>query len=321
MATNEPDEVAMASASVKPRIGFIGLGVMGVPMAGHLARAGYAIALHDLVPDAAERLAQELPGTSVLGTAQAVAETSDILVTMLPNGRVVQEVLFGSEGAASSLRAGALLLDTSSSEPWLTRNTAARLAEQGVTMVDAPVSGAEHGAIAAELVFMAGGAVDDLARVRPLFDVMGKTVFHLGPVGAGHTMKCLNNLITAITLTATAEGLAIGTRAGLDPAVMNDVLNASTGGSRITHTHISQRVLNRAFDDPFKLALMLKDMGIAIDLARELGMPAPLSSSGHQLWQAAHLAEGDGASISSIVQWVERLMQVEITSERKKHRA
>ena len=158
------------------------------------------------------------------------------------------------------------------------------------------------------------GSQDEVARVRPLLDVMGRAVFHLGGLGAGHTMKCLNNLITAVTLTATAEGLAIGTRAGLDPAVMTDVLNEATGGSWITRTHIHQRVLSRSFDDPFKLELMLKDMGIALDLAREMGMPAPVSGVSQQLWQAAHLARGEGVSVSELVRWVEDLTHTEIRS-------
>ena len=157
-----------------------------------------------------------------------------------------------------------------------------------------------------------GASVADLERVQPVLDQLGKHVFHLGDVGAGHTMKCLNNLVTAITLTATAEGLAIGTRAGLDPGVMTDVLNASTGGSWITRTHIHQRVLNRSFDDPFKLDLMLKDMGIALRLANELGLPAVISGTGHQLWQAAALSQGPGVSVSELVRWVEQTMRTEI---------
>jgi 3-hydroxyisobutyrate dehydrogenase len=139
-------------------------------------------------------------------------------------------------------------------------------------------------------------------------------VFHLGALGAGHTMKCLNNLITAVTLTATAEGLAIGTRAGLDPAVMTDVLNEATGGSWITRTHIHQRVISRSFDDPFKLELMLKDMGIAVDLARELGLPAPISEEGRRLWQQADAARGPGVSVSELVRWVEIEAGTEIRS-------
>jgi 3-hydroxyisobutyrate dehydrogenase len=302
------------SSSSLPSVGFIGLGVMGAPMASHLAKAGHAVSLFDVAAGLANELARTLPNARGCDSPREVAANSDIVITMLPNGRVVREVVFGSAGLAEGFRRGALLLDTSSAEPWITRDIAGQLGSQGVAMVDAPVSGAAWGAQAAELVFMVGGAPDDVARVRPLLDIMGRAVFHLGGLGAGHTMKCLNNLITAITLTATAEGLAIGTRCGLDPAVMTDVLNEATGGSWITRTHIHQRVLSRSFDDPFKLELMLKDMGIALELAKAEGIPAPLSGVGHQLWQAANLARGQGVSVSELVRWVEELTQTEIKS-------
>lgn len=287
---------------------------MGAPMAGHLARAGHAVSVYDLAPGAAQRLAESQPGITARASLREVAAHSDVIVTMLPNGRVVREVVFADDGLLAGWARGGLLLDTSSAEPWITRETAARLAEGGIAMVDAPVSGAAWGAQAAELVFMVGGAQADVARARPLLDAMGRAVFHLGALGAGHTMKCLNNLITAVTLTATAEGLAIGTRAGLDPAVMTDVLNEATGGSWITRTHIHQRVISRSFDDPFKLELMLKDMGIAVDLARELGMPAPISEEGRRLWQQADAARGPGVSVSELVRWVETEAGTEIRS-------
>jgi 3-hydroxyisobutyrate dehydrogenase len=308
--SNEPSPASTA----RERVGFIGLGVMGAPMAGHLARAGHAVSVYDLAPDAAQRLAESQPGITARASLREVAAHSDLIVTMLPNGRVVREVVFADDGLLAGWARGGLLLDTSSAEPWITRETAARLAEHGIAMVDAPVSGAAWGAQAAELVFMVGGAPDDVARARPLLDAMGRAVFHLGALGAGHTMKCLNNLITAVTLTATAEGLAIGTRAGLDPAVMTDVLNEATGGSWITRTHIHQRVISRSFDDPFKLELMLKDMGIAVDLARELGMPAPISEEGRRLWQQADAARGPGVSVSELVRWVETEAGTEIRS-------
>lgn len=308
--SNEPSPASTA----RERVGFIGLGVMGAPMAGHLARAGHAVSVYDLAPGAAQRLAESQPGITARASLREVAAHSDVIVTMLPNGRVVREVVFADDGLLAGWARGGLLLDTSSAEPWITRETAARLAEHGIAMVDAPVSGAAWGAQAAELVFMVGGAPDDVARARPLLDAMGRAVFHLGALGAGHTMKCLNNLITAVTLTATAEGLAIGTRAGLDPAVMTDVLNEATGGSWITRTHIHQRVISRSFDDPFKLELMLKDMGIAVDLARELGMPAPISEEGRRLWQEADAARGPGVSVSELVRWVETEAGTEIRS-------
>ena len=294
-------------------IGFIGLGVMGAPMAGHLARAGHRLTLLDADPALAPRLAAQFGGACrAVETPAAVAAASDIVITMLPNGSVVQQVALGEHGLITGLRPGALLLDTSSAEPWLTQATAQALAAKGATVVDAPVSGAAWGAAEANLVFMVGGSAADVARVRPLLDRMGRAVFHLGEVGAGHAMKCLNNLITAMTFSATAEGLVIGKRYGLDPAAMVDVLNESTGQSWITENHIRQRILSRSFDDPFKLELMLKDVAIANALARETGTAAPMAGLGQQLWQAASRAAGAGASVSELVRWVERLNDVEL---------
>ena len=286
-------------------IGFIGLGVMGAPMAGHLARAGHPLTLLDANADTARDLAATL-GAKAAVTPAEVAARSDIVITMLPNGSVVQQVALGEQGLLQGLRPGALLLDTSSSEPWLTQATGSALAAVGATMVDAPVSGAAWGAAEANLVFMVGGDAADLARVRPLLDLMGRAVFHLGGLGAGHAMKCLNNLITAMTFSATAEGLVIGKRYGLDPAAMVDVLNESTGMSWISQNHIAQRVLSRSFDDPFKLELMLKDVAIANTLARETGSSVPIAGLGQQLWQAAARAAGPGASVSELVRWVEQ---------------
>jgi 3-hydroxyisobutyrate dehydrogenase len=305
---------AMNTESSLPRIGFIGLGVMGTPMATHLSGAGYPLALFDVASDAVVGLADTLPQAQVCRSPREVGAASDIVITMLPNGQVVSKVTLEADGLLAGMAPGTLLLDTSSSEPWLTQATAQALAARGVAMVDAPVSGAQWGAQAAELVFMAGGAPQDVQRVRPLLDVMGRAVFHLGPLGAGHAMKCLNNMITAMNLLAVSEGLVIGKRYGLDPAAMTDVLNESTGMSWVSKTHIHQRVLNRAFDDPFKLELMLKDVGIGMELARINEVPAPMSALGHQLWRAASLAAGPGVSVSELVRWVEQQTGTEIRS-------
>ena len=295
------------------KVGFVGLGVMGAPMATHLAKAGYEMSLYDIDREALHRLSEV--GT-VAASPREVAERSDIVITMLPDGKVVREVALGEHGLIEGLQPGALLVDTSSSEPWLTRQTGAELNKRGVAMVDAAVSGAQWGAQAAELVFMAGGAAQDLERIRPLLERMGRKVFHLGELGAGHAMKCVNNLITAMTLLTTAEGLAIGTRYGLDPAAMVDVMNESTAMSWISRTHFHQRILNRRFDDPFKLELMAKDMGIACELARSSGVPIAISSLGHRLWQKASKDAGPGASISELVRWVEKTAGVDIAPRR-----
>ena len=250
------------------RIGFIGLGVMGTPMAGHLAKAGHSLTVFDIDPGKGARLAAAHPGVRVAATPREVAESSRVVVTMLPSGEFVRDVALGKNGLIEGFKGGELLIDTSSCEPWLTVETAKALAAKGVAMVDAATSGAEMGAIAASLVFMVGGDPSVIERARAVLNIMGKHVFHLGPIGAGHAMKSINNTITAMTLAATAEGLVIGKKLGLDPNVMTDVLNVSTGGSWITQTHIKQRITNRAFDDPFKLELMVKDIRIGMELAQ-----------------------------------------------------
>jgi len=236
------------------------------------------------------------------------------VITMVPNGEVVRDLVAGPEGLLAGFRPGSLLLDTSSSEPWLTHESGRLLAERGVAMVDAPVSGAQWGAEQAELVFMVGGDSIDVARVRPLLDVMGRAVFHLGPLGAGHAMKCLNNLITSVNFIALAEGLVIGKRYGLDPSVMTDVLNESTGMSWVSQTHVKKRIISRAFDDPFKLALMLKDIGIATELGRTAQLPTPISALTQQLWRAAALANDPDASVSAMARWVEQQTATDITA-------
>jgi 3-hydroxyisobutyrate dehydrogenase len=296
-----------------PPIGFVGLGVMGLPMALNLSRAGYSLSIYDRDPAALKRAAQTISGAKPAQTPAEVARESEIVVTMLPSGKEVQEVTLGEAGLAHGFAAGALLLDTSSSQPWLTLETAKALAGVGVAMVDAPVSGAQIGAQTGQLVFMVGGEPAAVDRVKPLFEVMGKQMFHLGGIGAGHTMKCLNNMITAMTFMATTEGLAIGKKLGLDPDVMTDVLNVSTGGSWISQTQIKQRITSRKFDDAFKLELMVKDIGIAMRLAGDEAIPAPLCGTGLQLWRAAAHHAGKGSSISDMVHWVEHMTGIEIT--------
>ncbi len=298
----------------KQRVGFIGLGVMGTPMARHLATAGYALTAYDINKSALERLQARYPAVSVVGSPKSVASASDLVITMLPSGREVHEAVFAPEGLLHGFKPGSLLLDTSSSEPWHTKKTAAGLADAGVAMVDAPVSGAEAGAIAAELVFMVGGDGPSVERVRPLLAVLGKTIFHLGPVGAGHAMKSINNLITAVTFLATAEGLVIGKGYGLDPAVMNDVLNVSTGMSWISRTHIAQRILSRKFDDPFKLDLMMKDIDIALKVADDLALRVPLSETNRDLWKQTQSEIAGGSSVSELVRALETRTGVALTS-------
>lgn len=291
----------------KQSLAFIGTGIMGAPMAGHLARAGYPVTVHDRDPAQMQAAVAAEPALKSAASPAAAAAGADIVVTMLPDGTVVQEVALGEQGLVHGLKAGALLLDTSSAQPWLTTRTAAALAERGIAMVDAPVSGAQWGAQAAELVFMIGGAPADVERVMPLLKVMGRQCFHLGPVGAGHVMKCLNNLITAMTFAATIEGMLVGKRFGLDSRAMVDVLNVSTGQSWLTQNHVGQRIVSGSFDDPFKMVLMNKDIAIAMELAQREGVPMPMSALGQQLWKAAGVPLPADASISEFARYLEKM--------------
>jgi 3-hydroxyisobutyrate dehydrogenase-like beta-hydroxyacid dehydrogenase len=294
------------------RLGFIGLGVMGTPMAGHLAAAGYGVTVFDLDPARAASLAARHATIAVATAPKGVAAASDIVITMLPSGREVREVALGADGLLAGFAPGGLLLDTSSAEPWLTREVAARLGEHGIALVDAPVSGAEAGAKAAELVFMVGGAAADVARVEPLLAVLGKQYFHLGPVGSGHVMKAINNLISAVTLMATTEGLIAGTRAGLDPEVMNDVLDVCTAGSWISRTQFRRHIFNRRYDDAFKLALMMKDMTIAGRIAADSALDLPLSQAAQRLWAEIQAHAPADASLSDLVRALETRTGVEL---------
>jgi len=296
----------------KPKIGFIGLGVMGKPMACNLAKAGYHLAVYDIKSISAEAISSEFEGVRAVGSPKRVAEASEIVVTMLPDGRHVQEVIRGREGLIAGYRPGSLHLDTSSAEPWLTVESAGILEKYGVAMVDAPVSGAEPGACRAELVFMVGGDKQDVSRVEPLLQVMGKQQFHLGPTGSGHTMKCVNNLITAVCFMATTEGLIIGKRLGLDPRMMIDVLNVSTGMSWNSINHFKQHIFNRKYDDHFKLGLMIKDIGIAVKLAGDQGLSLPIADLTQRLWRSAGEASEKDSSISEMVRWVEKTTETDL---------
>jgi 3-hydroxyisobutyrate dehydrogenase-like beta-hydroxyacid dehydrogenase len=286
---------------------------MGLPMARHLAAAGFPLSVYDTRKAALAPLATDR-NISVADSPKAIAAASDIVITMLPSSREVHAVVFGPGGLIEGFVPGKLLLDTSSSDPSQTREIAARLVGAGVEMIDAPVSGAEAGALAAELVFMVGGTTKAVQRVMPVLEVLGKKTFHLGDVGAGHAMKCINNLITSITFMATAEGLILGKAYGLDPAVMNDVINESTGMSWISRTHIAQRILSRRFDDPFKLDLMVKDINIARQLTETLRLDLPLSASAQTLWRSTQAKTPKGSSVSELVRALEESTGVEIVS-------
>jgi 3-hydroxyisobutyrate dehydrogenase len=277
----------MADAALK--LGFIGIGTMGWPMAANLVKAGFAVTVFDLSEARGRDFVRQHPAAIATMALVDMAE-QDIVVTMLPTGRIVSEVLLAGQKSAFLLnvKAGTLVIDMSSSEPTGTRELAAKLAGKGVILLDAPVSGAEPRAKAATLTIMIGS--DNSAaveRARPVLAAMGNRLFVTGGSGSGHACKALNNLLGATAFAATCEAVMIAERFGLDPTVLVDILNVSTGKSFISEVVIKDHVIDGKFATGFKLGLMAKDVQIAADLADAVGLDAPVTHLVNQRWAQA----------------------------------
>ena len=282
------------------RIGFIGLGNMGTPMARRLVDAGATVRGFDVSTDARDRLA-EIGGTAADSAGEA-ARGADVVILMLPSSDVVDSV--ADELLAGDVLAdGCLVIDMSSSEPVRTRDLARRVSSTGASFADAPVSGGVGGAEAGRLTVMLGSDETDRARAHEVLSPLGRVV-DCGPVGAGHAMKALNNLLSATHLWATGEAIEAGARFGLDPTVMVDVINGSSGRSGSTDNKWPNFVLPGSFDSGFGLRLMLKDMRIATDLAAQVGLPSRLGEQAVSLWdEAAHALPTD-ADHTRVAEWI-----------------
>jgi 3-hydroxyisobutyrate dehydrogenase len=281
------------------RVGFVGIGNMGWPMAKRVLGGGFALTVFDVDRARVARFAAET-GSAGAESGAALAGAADIVITMLPTGAVVRDALLGAGGIARSLARGAIVVDMSSSDPNGTRELGRPLAELGIALVDAPVSGGVRGAEAGTLAIMIGGEDEAaVARVRPVLETMGAKVFRTGPLGSGHAMKALNNYVAAAAFAATSEALLVGKRFGLEPGVMVEVLNASSGRSFHTDVVFPDHVVGGKFATGFALGLMAKDVGIAADLAREIGVESPLCRLTNELWSGARDAVGATADFTA----------------------
>jgi 3-hydroxyisobutyrate dehydrogenase len=298
-------------------IGIVGLGRMGLPMAGNLARAGYRISAHDLSGEALRR-AREVTGAEAVRSLKALAEGSEAVITMLPDGGAVRSVTLGEKAGGDCLLTGfpgsGVLIDMSSSSPAGTRELGARLARAGIAMLDAPVSGGVRRAADATLSIMVGGDSNVAARCRPVLEAMGKQIFLTGPLGSGHAMKALNNYVSAAGLAAAAEAVLAGQRFGLDPKNIVDILNASTGMNNSTLKKFDQFILSRAFNSGFSIGLMVKDLNIALEVARATGSPMPFGEACVEAWNEAQAALGPGADHTAVVRYWEQLAGTELGS-------
>jgi 3-hydroxyisobutyrate dehydrogenase len=295
----------MAEAAVDVvRVGLIGLGNMGAPMARQLLRPGARPEVRLAVHDVAEEPRRELAaaGAAAPGSAAAVVRDVSVLIVMLPSSDVVEAVL-GDPEVRAALRPGTVVVDMSSSEPQRTRTLAADLADAGVSLVDAPVSGGVARARTGQLTIMAGGDPDVVEQVRPVLELMG-TVTTTGPVGSGHAAKALNNLLSATHLLVTSEAMLAGQRFGLDPETMLAVFNSSSGRSGSTENKWPNFILTESYDSGFGLRLMLKDMRIAVGLADAVGIASPLGEEAVRVWSRAAEELPPAADHTEIARWL-----------------
>ncbi len=294
------------------KIGFIGLGIMGRPMAGHLLNGGHEVvtASHRTPP------AQELldKGLALLDSAQEVAAAAEVIIIMVPDTPQVEAVLFGEKGVAAGLSSGKLVIDMSSISPIATKDFAARIEALGCDYLDAPVSGGEVGAKAASLTIMVGGQPAAFERATPIFELMGKNITLVGGTGVGQTTKVANQIVVALTIEAVAEAMVFASKAGADPAKVRQALMGGLASSRILEVH-GERMYKRTFDPGFRIELHQKDLNLALQGAKSLGVSLPNTANAQELFNACSANGGAGWDHSAIVRALEILANHEVASE------
>ncbi len=293
------------------KIGFVGIGAMGTPMAGHLSDAGYQLAIYDLDPARVRAFVaskQALTPSSLTD----LGKHSELVITMLPDGGVVRKVICGEQDSmrdcvAAALSKSAVVLDMSSSSPVATRELAPLLEARGIRLMDAPVSGGVKRAVSGQLAIMAGGDGSLLEICRPVLEKMGKQIFHAGPLGAGHAIKALNNYVSAAGLIAACEAAIAAQRFGIDPNVLVDILNASSGMNNTTANKMKQFMLSGAFNAGFSTGLMAKDLRMALEIANATGTAAPLAEPCVKIWNDMEQALGAGSDHTEMLRFLQNL--------------
>lgn len=284
---------------MKPRVGLIGLGLMGAPMGANLLKAGFPLTVWNRTAEKAQKLAAQ--GASVAKSPQDAASQADVLFTIVSDPPALEEVLWGNQGALAGLKKGSVLIDSSTVSPALARRVSKACADQSVDFLDAPVTGGTWGAEKGELIFMVGGKKEVLDRVEPILQAVGKRFFLLGPNGAGQTVKLAMNLILALEVEALAEGLELVTSSGVEPTKLIEVLQSSMGRAAVLDVK-APVMLKRDFTPSFPLRLMLKDIRLAMELAKENGIELPAGAAAYHAYSAVKAAaksDVDYAAIAS----------------------
>jgi 3-hydroxyisobutyrate dehydrogenase len=292
------------------RVSFLGLGAIGAPMAAQLAKRNSLVVWNRTAERATEFAA--IHGARAVGTPREAAAGAEVVMTCLPTSREVAQLLDGPDGLEVGLESGALLIDCTSGDPGTSRAIAQRLARRGVAFADAPVSGGVSGAEAGTLTVMVGGDEQTFIRARPVLAAFGKRIEHLGPVGAGHAMKAVNNALLAVNLIAVGEALAALVKAGVSARSAVEVLNASSGASFVSEVLVPERVLTGRWPQTFRLALLDKDVGIARTFLHDAGVEGPMLELAGQLLSQARAELGEAADHVETIRLIERRAGVEI---------
>lgn len=293
------------------RIGFIGLGIMGVPMARNLIKAGFELVVHSRSQGPVDQLVAESSLVTAAASPREVAEQAQIVITMLPDSPDVEQVVFGENGLLGAMGPGSLLVDMSTIAPATAIAVEAALRVNGAGAIDAPVSGGEPGAINAALSIMAGGSETDFTRAKPLFEALGTTIVHVGGPGAGQTVKACNQIVVAITYAAVSEALVLGSKAGVDPANVVKVLAGGLAGNRILDLK-GQGMIDHNFKPGFRINLHRKDLGIANATGKVFGVPMPVTALVTQMFEALAVAGRGDLDHSAFVTLVEDLAQHQV---------
>ena len=285
-------------------LGFTGVGIMGKPMAGHLLAAGHTVNVYDVNSKPVQELASK--GAVACSSSQEVAQKSDIVFIMVPDTPDVEAALFGKNGVAEGVKAGSIVVDMSSISPIATKEFAKKLDALGVRMLDAPVSGGQVGAENATLSIMVGGQPEVFEQIKPFFEIMGKNITHIGDNGAGQTCKVANQIVVALTIEAISEALLFASKAGADPRKVREALLGGFAQSRILDLH-GKRMIERTFDPGFRIRLHQKDLNLALQGARELGLSLPNTSIAQELFNAVAAQGGSDLDHSAMVLALETL--------------
>ena len=298
-----------------PVIGFIGLGIMGKPMARNLLKAGYSLVVHNRSRPAANELEKE--GAKVAGSPQEVAAQTELVITMLPDSPDVEQVVAGNRGVFEGAQPGTLLIDMSTISPVVARRLAAEAEARALDMLDAPVSGGEVGAISAALSIMIGGKASAVERAMPIFQALGKNIVHVGEAGAGQVAKAANQVVVGLTIAAVSEALVLATKAGVDPAKVRQVLLGGFAQSRILDAH-GQKMLERNFKPGFRIRLHEKDLSIALATGREYGVPLLLTAVVDQMMNTMKAMGKGDLDHAGLVTLIEEWAQTEIGQKKDK---